>query len=181
MPKAADSPPKKDSGRVHGGGWRVTNSQALTKPNNPFHSHCQSIRSAPPAGTSPSQRKLTHSASTGNRFLRKDRSFTPKPARSKSHGNLQLPCNQAQCREQPGRAIARRRRKKRKHSMNGTNLVRGLGEREETSAARGVHRLELAVFRAPGIWRPRRSIGFGGGGGVEAARLRPRGRGKRYC
>lgn len=54
--------------------------------------------------------------------------------------------------------------------MNGTNLVRGFGEREERSAARGVHRLELAVFRAPGIWRPRRSIGFGGGGGVEAGR-----------
>lgn len=62
--------------------------------------------------------------------------------------------------------------------MNGTNLVRGFGEREERSAARGVHRLELAVFRAPGIWRPRRSIGFGGGGGVEAARLRPQGEGE---
>jgi hypothetical protein len=61
-----------------------------------------------------------------------------------------------------------KKKKKRKHSMNGTNLVRGFGEREERSAARGVHRLELAVFRPPGIWRPRRSIGFGGGGGVEA-------------
>lgn len=76
---------------------------------------------------------------------RKNRSFYTQNSARKSSSN------RAQCREQPA-------------SKNGPHGPgKGFGEAEERSAARGglLGRLELAVSARRGIWRPRRSIGFG--------------------
>ena len=83
-----------------------------TKPNSPFPSALpgRSGQRHPqqPTPTAQTQAKSQRQHRKLVLTPRKNRSFTPKTAHSKSYGNLQVSRNRAQCREQPRRAVARK-------------------------------------------------------------------------